>query len=289
MNGPEEQEEIDGEQPQPADGPVSATPDAPAATTQSATERPEPTVRVAGATLAGDGATGTPEAPVDDVDGHSVTAAPTAPTEIDHIGEESIAPDGRSGSDTTDDVVAKDSDIPPAAPVLADIARSLRSLDERVEESQRLLARQSDLADKLHAENQLLRAGELRAATLPLVRDLLRLHDDVGKLTAGLEDTRDLDLVKASLLDALARNGITTFQPEPGERLDPKQHSVAGVLRTDDGDLDRTVAEVTRVGVRWEDGTTIRVADVRVYKHTPAAVATRPAGQSSDQPNGDTQ
>ena len=155
---------------------------------------------------------------------------------------------------------------------------AITSLEERLGESQRLLARQSDLVDKLHAENQRLRAGELRAATLPLVRDLLRLHDDIGRLTADREDTQDLYVVKISLLDALGRNGITTFQPAPGEQFDPKQHSVAGILQTEDASLDRTVAEVIRVGVQWEDGQAIRVADVRVYKHTPTAEATSPAG-----------
>jgi hypothetical protein len=40
----------------------------------------------------------------------------------------------------------------------------------------RLLGRQVDHGDYLHAESQRPRVGELRAAISPLVRDLLRLH-----------------------------------------------------------------------------------------------------------------
>ncbi len=159
------------------------------------------------------------------------------------------------------------------APELGALAASLASLDERLQESQRLLARQSDLVDKLHAENQRLRAGELRAATLPLMRDLLRLHDDIGRLGGDGERRQDLEVVQISLLDALARNGITTFQPAVGEQFDPKQHSAAGVRETEDVNLDRSISDVIRVGFHWEDGQSIRVADVRVYKHTPPAEA----------------
>lgn len=218
------------------------------------------------------GAPAVPRSPVVDPAEHEDHVEQGIPLSIKSVLAEPIDPT------TTADPAVEQEDTWREVPELAQVAATLTSLEERLRESQRLLARQSDLAAKLHAENQRLRAGELRAATLPLVRDLVRLHDDIGKLTAGQEDTQDLDLVKISLLDALARNGITTFQPAPGEQFDSKQHSVAGILQTDDASLDRTVAEVIRTGVRWEDGQTIRVADVRVHKHTPAAESTSPAG-----------
>lgn len=187
------------------------------------------------------------------------------------------------------DDAAEQGSTTPQALELSEVTTVLASLQERLGESQRLLGRQSDLVDKLHAENQRLRAGELRAATLPLVRDLLRLYDDIVRFSADNGDSQDLDLVKVSLLDALARNGIAAFTPEPGEQFDPKQHNVAGVLPTEDASLDRTVAEVSRVGVRWEDGQTIRVADVRVYKHTPTAQATAEPAGGHRSTNGDSQ
>ena len=143
----------------------------------------------------------------------------------------------------------------------------LARLDSRLEESQRLLARQSDLVDKLHAENQSLRAGEIRSAQMPLVRDLLRLHDDVGRMRSASADSEDLRLVHESLVETLARNGIESFAPERGDRFDPSAHSAGGVERTDDATLDKTVAEVVRRGFRWDSGDLIRVTEVRAYRY----------------------
>lgn len=157
---------------------------------------------------------------------------------------------------------------------------TLAGVEDRLAESQRLLARQSELAGKLHAENQRLRADELRGTMLPLVRDLLRLHDDIGRITAETERAKDLELIQVSLLDALARNGILAVCPTVGEQFDPKRHSAAGVIRADDASLDRSIAEVIRAGFEWEDERVIRVADVRVYKYTPASET--PAGGSPD-------
>jgi molecular chaperone GrpE (heat shock protein) len=162
---------------------------------------------------------------------------------------------------------------------LDDGLTALAGVEDRLAESQRLLVRQSELADKLHAENQRLRAGELRGTMLPLVRDLLRLHDDIGRIAGEAERAEDLELMQVSLLDALARNGIVAVRPAVGEQFDPKRHSAAGVIRADDASLDRSIAEVIRAGFEWEDGHVIRVADVRVYKHAP--VSETPASGSS--------
>ena len=176
-------------------------------------------------------------------------------------------------------------------PTLDALATALASLDDRLAElagvegrfaeSQRLLVRQSELADKLHAENQRLRAGELRGAMLPLVRDLLRLHDDIGRIAGEAERAEDVELMRISLLDALARNGIVAVQPAVGEQFDPKRHSAAGVIKADDANLDRSIADVIRVGFQWEDGRVIRVAEVRVYKHTLASGSSGSASETS--------
>jgi molecular chaperone GrpE (heat shock protein) len=156
-------------------------------------------------------------------------------------------------------------------PVDAELLATLGRLDSRLEESQRLLARQSDLVDRLHAENLELRAGELRSAQLPLVRDLLRLHDDVGRMReAAGESAEDLRLVQDSLVDTFARNGVEAIAPETGEPFDPQLHSAAGVEPTEDESLDRTVATVTRQGFRWESGDVIRVSEVRAYRYSGA-------------------
>lgn len=144
----------------------------------------------------------------------------------------------------------------------------LESLDSRLAEAQRLLARQSELTERLHVENQGLRAGELRGAQLPLVRDLMRLCDDVERMRAVAgESAGDLALVEKGLLDILARNGIEKFGVERGEAFDSRLHAAAGVDRTEEEQLDRTVAEVVRGGFRWDSGDVIRVAEVRAYRY----------------------
>jgi molecular chaperone GrpE (heat shock protein) len=149
------------------------------------------------------------------------------------------------------------------------VATSLANLVERLDESQRLLARQVDHVDHLHAENQRLRAGELRAAISPLVRDLLRLHDDVGRLAEASTDEskHDMDVVRVSLLDVLARAGIVSFEPEVDVQFDPKLHNATGVVTTCDATREHQIAEVIRTGFHWEDGQILRVADVAVFKY----------------------
>jgi molecular chaperone GrpE (heat shock protein) len=162
---------------------------------------------------------------------------------------------------------------------------ALERLDDRLEESQRLLARQSEIATSLHAENQRLKAGELVRAQLPLVRDIISVHDVLGQmLDAAVESTAgaDLELTRGAIVDALARNGIEKAQVCVGDALDPRQHKIVGIAAIDDPAADRTIAEIVKIGFAWDDATTIRATDVRVYKHTPAPPPTSTPGASSD-------
>jgi molecular chaperone GrpE (heat shock protein) len=205
--------------------------------------------------------------------GVSETAAP-------HSGEREVAAPtpAEPGRAELDAVEPTDAEVQPepglSAPApenaaLEGLATAVSSLDERLGEAQRLLTHQTELAAKLHADNQRLRTGELRAALLPLVRDLLRLHDDIGRIAEDTERAGDLELIRISLLDALARNGIVPLSPVAGEPFDPKRHSATSVLQTDVAERDRSIAGVVRTGFEWDDGHTIRVADVSVYRCAP--------------------
>jgi molecular chaperone GrpE (heat shock protein) len=233
--------------------------------------------------IADGAAASTPSAAADAVDVTEAAGQPASgPGEAEGTSElDGRVPDGDPVPH--DEIEQRDLDSAPEseqAATLETLMAALASLDggmaelagveDRLAESQRLLTRQSELADKLHAENQRLRGGELRGAMLPLVRDLLRLHDDIGRIAGEAEPVEDLKLMQTSLLDALARNGIVAVRPPVGEQFDPKYHSAAGVIKAEDASLDRSIAEVIRLGFQWEDGPVIRVAEVRVYKHTPA-------------------
>jgi molecular chaperone GrpE (heat shock protein) len=149
----------------------------------------------------------------------------------------------------------------------SELVNALDRIDRRLGESQRLLEHQQELADRLHTENQSLRAGELRGAQLPLVRDFLRLHDDVSRMReAAADDDGDLRIVQDSLVDMLARNGVIAFGPDSGVEFDPRAHSVAAIEITTDEGLNRTVAGVVKQGFRWDSGDVIRVAEVKAYR-----------------------
>jgi molecular chaperone GrpE (heat shock protein) len=153
------------------------------------------------------------------------------------------------------------------------VADALARFDARLAEAQRLLERQTEIAASLHAENQRLRAGELRQAQGALVVSVLRVFDDIGQMasTASVpESGRDLGLAAEALADALARNGIERTPIEPGAAFNPQVHRIARVESTDDPAGDRTVAQEVRPGFAWADGTVIRFPEVAVLRHVPA-------------------
>jgi len=155
-----------------------------------------------------------------------------------------------------------------------DMTAALLRIDDRLAESQRLMNRQADIAAKLHAENLVLRGGELRAAQTALVTSVIRVHDDVVQMALTTEDgdrRRDLELVSEALVEALDRNGVEAIAPDPGEPFDSGRHRIAEVRETGAAEQDRTVAAVLRAGFAWADGTTVRLTDVAVHKHVPLA------------------
>jgi molecular chaperone GrpE (heat shock protein) len=141
-------------------------------------------------------------------------------------------------------------------------ARLQKGMDEMV----RLTRRADEHVAELHAENQRLRAGELASATLPMIRDLVRLHDEVAQLASAShpEAQADLQLVGSRLLDTLARWGLAPFSPATGDPLDARHHQGVGRVASTDGDPG-TIAAVRRPGFAHDDGRTFRPAEVAVF------------------------
>ncbi len=213
------------------------------------------------------------ETPLDEIAGEAETQSVDEAVEGElpgPLGAGSLGLESSHDGSTPDPSPGGDSDA--QAQDDAGLEAAVASLDARLEESQRLLSRQSDLVDRLHAENQGLRAGELRNAQLPLIRDLVRLYDDVGRMRdAAGEHDDDLRVAQESLLDTLARNGVGAYAPEQGEAFDPRLHAAAGTEPTTEESLDKTVIEIVRRGFRWDSGDVIRVAEVRAYRYRDAA------------------
>lgn len=173
----------------------------------------------------------------------------------------------------------------PAEPEAADIVlEALARIEDRLSESQRLIDRQADIAARLHAENQVLRGGELRRAQSALVLSVLRVYDDVSQMAATTEEPagrNDLAIVADALKDALARNGIDAVAVQAGEPFEARRHKVATVVATADPAADRTVASVVRPGFVWSDGDAVRVSDVAVFKFVAPSEQEVAAGEEA--------
>jgi molecular chaperone GrpE (heat shock protein) len=156
-------------------------------------------------------------------------------------------------------------------------------LDRRLEEALRLAKHRDELVDKLHRENQQLRQGELQIAMLPLLRDLMRLLDDLELILESDPEASDVDFVRGALVDILGRNGITGFVPAKHEPFDSAIHAAVGTEPTAERLSDRTVCTVRRGGFRRDDGSIVRVADVTVHRYQPVSAVEESPGDDSRQ------
>ena len=185
-------------------------------------------------------------------------------------GIESVLPD-LAATAREEVVLAALGDLAREETVASGNARLQKGMDEMV----RLTRRADEHVAELHAENQRLRAGELASATLPMIRDLVRLHDEVAQLASAShpEARADLRLVGSRLLDTLARWGLAPFSPAVGEPLDARRHQGVGRVASADG-APGTIAGVRRPGFAHDDGRTFRPAEVEVFAAPHPADAT---------------
>lgn len=151
-------------------------------------------------------------------------------------------------------------------------AELLKRLDSQLGELVRLRARDIDVIDRLHAENQRLRGGEFIKSVTPLHNALLRLHDQMvgdarNQADADQKTSKAVTLYAehlAQILDFSA--GLQTVDPEPGSPFDPSVHAGVGIRPTADASAVNTIAATVKPGFRRSDGTIARVAEVEVYQ-----------------------
>lgn len=204
--------------------------------------------------------------------------SPPSDAPVEEVPEAS--PDAAEHAETANhDPVEHEEPAAEPAGVPDPVADALLRIEAQLAENHRLLDRQTEIAGKLHAENQALRNGELRKAQQSLVISVLRVFDDVTGMVDTTEDARarnDLSIIADSLADALARHGVEPSHPEVGEPFDAKRHKIARIEPTDDPAANRTVAAVVRPGFTWSDGDIVRVAEVAVRKYSGSAAAPEP-------------
>jgi molecular chaperone GrpE len=152
-------------------------------------------------------------------------------------------------------------------------------------EHDRAKAREA-VIDRLHEENQRLRAGEVREFLRPMLADLRQLRDDLlgqaRSVPAGMA-AGDVAVLLESYADSMAiileRYGVIAVSPQPRAPFDPRRHCATGTRAAPGQELDGTIAAVLSDG--YEDaqaGTVIVPARVIVYQQAGAG---GPGGQGS--------
>lgn len=168
-----------------------------------------------------------------------------------------------------------------AAEQLRELVALVESLSRSVEEANRLSLERERIIDSLHQENQRLRHGELQQAMQPLLRDLVRLYDDLSQTAAAYagraettpqDASRDFRCFAEMITDILYRQGIERYEASEGETFNSKEHRVLGAVQTDELEKDRTIARSVRDGFRSESRV-IRLLEAEVYRYVPAAPA----------------
>jgi len=225
-------------------------------------------------------------------DGEAPGDAFPAPGDGEAPGDAFPAPSEKA-ADQTDDVAGRDDlapQPPAAAPAeapavrelraqVAELTSSLAGAQRRADELATVARKQTEMADELHADNRRLRNGEIREAVAPLVRGLARLADDLSRMRATAAATpEDLAYLDGQVSELLHDAGVLTVPAEVGEPFDPQRHQATGSATTAVVALDRTIAEVRRMGFRRDDGRMLRPVDVVVFRYVAPAP---PAAQSA--------
>lgn len=181
--------------------------------------------------------------------------------------ERSTALDAPGADGASDDGATGGAADHMAERVAARLDERLGALDRGLTGAVRLAEARDATITKLHDEVQRLRAGELHQAAMPLLRDLIQLHDALASAAAGgAEAARDeLEAFRSMVADILYRHNVEEYGAAVGEPLDAKRHRILAGVDTPDPALDRTVAVVARVGFTREERV-IRLADVKAYR-----------------------
>jgi molecular chaperone GrpE len=156
------------------------------------------------------------------------------------------------------------------------IGRELAELRTQVAREHDRAAAREQIIDRLHDDNQRLRAGERQLLLRPLLTDLQRLRHEMLRTGGGLPEKfsggQAAELLRSyayNLELTLERGGIAVVTPAAGVAFDPALHRAAGTVAAGDPTQDATVAEVVLDGYHdVQSGRTVTPAAVRVSRWT---------------------
>lgn len=150
----------------------------------------------------------------------------------------------------------------PAAPQPSPYEQVLARLDELV----RLRRHDAELVDRLHADNAQLRQGELTEALAPLLRGLLRLHDQMTSL--GADDPQSIaGILRGQLLQTLdLAVDVRPYTAVLGMPFDSARHTGVRRVPTEDAARDGTIARTVKPGFVRGGVAVVRPAEVEVFR-----------------------
>jgi molecular chaperone GrpE len=138
---------------------------------------------------------------------------------------------------------------------LAEVGRVLSEIRDHLRAGHDRAAARERIIDRLHEENQKLRAGDRQLVLRPILVDLQQLRNELLRearsLPADFGRDQAADLL-TSFADsaelALERGGATVVRPRPGAPFDPAGHRAARVVPAGTPAEDRTIEAVVSDG-----------------------------------------
>jgi molecular chaperone GrpE len=167
---------------------------------------------------------------------------------------------------------------------LVKISEDVERLAVSAEHYHARAAQREGVIDHLHAEVERLRRGERRGLLRPLLVEICRLRNDILRQAEDLPADFDADRTRVLLRSyaesielTLEDSGVVTFEPEKGDRFEPRLHRRVGGEATGDRELAGQVARIRRSGYLDVD-TKSPVAPAEVVLFVPAG--TEPTASS---------
>jgi molecular chaperone GrpE len=159
--------------------------------------------------------------------------------------------------------------------VLGELAGRMGKVEDQLADFHRRSAHRESVIDRLHEENQRLLGGLGRIILEPVVADLIRLYDEIGREARRVDDGGGDGTMLRSFADDVAqildRCGIEIFSAEPGEPFQRGRHRPVGVVPCEDGSRHNTVAEVVAAGFRERDTDRVRrPVHARFHQYSPS-------------------
>ena len=173
--------------------------------------------------------------------------------------------------------VAPTQEQPDLAGRLGELTAAVAAMGAELARHHERAAARELVIDRLHEDNQRLRAGERQSLLRPVLVDLQRLRNDLLKQAADLPTGMPTAAVAAllesfavSVAQALERCGVEVVRPAGGDAFDLRRHRASYTVEADAPEQDATVAEVVADGyVDAVEGRVLLPATVRVYRWVP--------------------